>query len=201
MWWQRIVGNMHGIRYFLLFWLYHLRVLTYNDALITSSHVILVRICNIKSTAKTIILLPKLKLWCTNGFISVKWIKWNACIYNIRLHSSGLSFCRRYRCPIQTLRAEITLGNKGKVTVSSPHPCKINVLNPHPAFTVHIRLDIHLNNTAAHTQLGATAYKSAITGTHFLLGREKQYSVKCLAQGHNEQSHRQGIEPGTWPRS
>ena len=55
--------------------------------------------------------------------------------------------------------------------------------------------------TAAHTQLGATAYKSALTGTHFLLGREKQCSVKWLAQGHNEQSHRQGIEPGTWPRS
>ena len=40
--------------------------------------------------------------------------------------------------------------------------------------------------TAAHTQLGATAYKSALTGTHLLLGREKQCSVKCLAQGHSE---------------
>ena len=51
--------------------------------------------------------------------------------------------------------------------------------------------------TAAHTQLGATVYKSALTGTHLILGREKQCSVKCLAQGHNKQTHRQGIEPGT----
>ena len=50
---------------------------------------------------------------------------------------------------------------------------------------------------SAHTQLGAAAYKSALTGTHLLLGREKQCSVKCLAQGHNEQTHRQGIEPGS----
>ena len=47
--------------------------------------------------------------------------------------------------------------------------------------------------TAAHTQLDATAYKSALTGTHFLLGREKQCSGKYLAHRHNEQSHRLGI--------
>ena len=32
---------------------------------------------------------------------------------------------------------------------------------------------------------------------HLLLGREKQWRVKCLALGHNERMHRQGIEPGT----
>ena len=36
--------------------------------------------------------------------------------------------------------------------------------------------------TTAHTQLDATAYISALTSTHFLLGREKQCSMKCLAR-------------------
>ena len=35
-------------------------------------------------------------------------------------------------------------------------------------------------------QLGAKAYKSALTGTHLLLGREKQCGMKYLAQGHNK---------------
>ena len=47
--------------------------------------------------------------------------------------------------------------------------------------------------TASHMQLGATAYKSALTDKRLLLGLEKQCSVKCLAQGHNEPMHRQGI--------
>ena len=55
--------------------------------------------------------------------------------------------------------------------------------------------------TAAHIQFAATAYKSALAGTHLLLGREKQCSVKCLDQGHKEQMHRQSIKPRTWPRS
>ena len=75
----------------------------------------------------------------------------------------------------------------------------------HWAFTAHVSIwlpsQIPGEYTAAHMQLGARAYKSALAGTHLLLGREKQCSVKCLAQGHNKQMHRQGIELGTWPRS
>ena len=37
-------------------------------------------------------------------------------------------------------------------------------------------------------------YKSALTGTHSLLGREKVCSMQCFGQGHNEQTHRQGIQ-------
>ena len=59
---------------------------------------------------------------------------------------------------------------------------------------------LHGEYTAADVQLGITAYKSALTSTHLPLGRKKQYSVNCLAQGQNEQTQRQGIEPGTWPR-
>ena len=50
--------------------------------------------------------------------------------------------------------------------------------------------------TAAHMQLGTTAYKSVLTCTRLLLGREKQCSMKCLAQRPNELEHRQGMNPG-----
>ena len=50
--------------------------------------------------------------------------------------------------------------------------------------------------TAAHMQHGDTAYKSALAGTHLLLGREKQCSVKCLAQGHNGRRTSRVLKPG-----
>ena len=55
--------------------------------------------------------------------------------------------------------------------------------------------------TTTHTELEPTAYKSAFTSTHLPLHQEKQNSLKCLAQGNNESTYRQGIEARTWPRS
>ena len=75
----------------------------------------------------------------------------------------------------------------------------------HWAFTLHIHLDIHLNSLGSIQPLTRnlaprlTNLPSQVPT--LLLGREKQCSVKCLAQGHNEQTHLQGIELGTWPRS
>ena len=68
----------------------------------------------------------------------------------------------------------------------------------HVAFTIHISIwipsPLPAEYTAAHTKCGATAEKPALTGTHLLLGREKQCSVKCLAQ---EPTQRQCFEPGS----
>ena len=75
----------------------------------------------------------------------------------------------------------------------------------HWAFTLHIHLDIHLNSLGSmqpltrHLAPRLTNLPSQVPT--LLLGREKQCSVKCLAQGHNEQTPRPGIELGTWPRS
>ena len=75
----------------------------------------------------------------------------------------------------------------------------------HWAFTLHIHLDIHLNSLGSIRPLTRnlaprlTNLPSQVPT--LLLGREMQCSVKCLAQGHNEQMHRQGIELGTWPKS
>ena len=75
----------------------------------------------------------------------------------------------------------------------------------HWAFTLHIHLDIHLNSLGSIQPLTRnlaprlTNLPSQVPTV--ILGREKQCSVKCLAQGQNEQTHRQGIELGTWPRS
>ena len=38
--------------------------------------------------------------------------------------------------------------------------------------------------------------QSVLTGTHLLIVLEKQCGVKCLAQGHTELTHREGIELG-----
>ena len=38
-----------------------------------------------------------------------------------------------------------------------------------------------------------------LAGTHLLPGPEKQCSMNCLAQGHNEPEHRQIVEPESWP--
>ena len=75
----------------------------------------------------------------------------------------------------------------------------------HWAFTLHIHLDIHLNSLGS-IQLLTRNLAPRLTNLPsqvptLLLGREKQCSVKCLAQGHNEQTHRQGVELGTWPGS
>ena len=101
--------------------------------------------------------------------------------------------------------------SKGKVTVLSPHTgselCSAD-FDKYPSLVIGPLQSIYSSGypsqppppgeyTATHTQLCATAYRSALTGTYLLQGREKQCSVKCLAQGHNERTYWQVIEPGT----
>ena len=105
--------------------------------------------------------------------------------------------------------------SKGKVTVLSPHPgselCSAD-FDKYLPWSLGLLLSISVwittstpwgvySRSHATWRHGLQICPHRYPGTHFLLGREKQCSVKCLAQGHNEQSHRQGIELGTWPRS
>ena len=101
------------------------------------------------------------------------------------------------------------LFKKGKVTVLSPHPgselCSADFDKYLPwslgLYSPYNHLDIHLNSLGSIQPLTRKAYKSALSSSHWLLGQEKQCSMKCLAQGHKEQMHRQGIDLATWPRS
>ena len=96
---------------------------------------------------------------------------------------------------------------KDRVIVLSPHPvsalCCGNFDNYVPWSLVlvnpYIHLDIicsslgYIRSLTRNLESGLTNLPSQVP--ILLLGREKQCSLKCHAQNHNEPKHRQSIEP------
>ena len=99
------------------------------------------------------------------------------------------------------------LTTAGKVTILSTDLgsdlCSVDFdkyLPGYWAFTNRISIWISIWRMQPLTHnFGATAYTSSLAGTHLLPGPEKQCSMNCLAQGHNEPEHRQIVEPESWP--
>ena len=100
---------------------------------------------------------------------------------------------------------------KDKVTVLSPHPGSelssalqtlTSTFPGHWAGIVHISIWISISTPwGVYSRSHATWRHGLQICPHrypFAPGlREAMQRVKCLAQGHNEQTHRQGIELGT----
>ena len=128
-------------------------------------------------------------LWFTDVFI---WL-------SIKLNS--------IHCSRQLLRVSRRYYSKGKVTVLSPHPgselCSadfdkylpwsLGLYTPYP-FGYPAQLPGEC--TAAHTQLDATAYKSALTGTHSAPGSRAAMQREVPCSG----AQRADAPTGYWAR-
>ena len=141
-------------------------------------------------------------------------------IFSFQSKSSGLNVVTNIQYCIAlnncvVLNPYIIIYIKSKVTVLSPHPgselCSAD-FDKYLPWSLGLLQPIYPSGYPDQLPLGRIqqltrnlaprlTYLPSQVPTHLLLGRKKQCRVKCLAQGHNEQTNRQGIEPGTWPRS